>query len=142
MKIRLALASSDPTYRSLRSDESTLVDRARARRRRVPEGTRRPKQPKGPALESEVAKASYGLGYNIAGNVDNQYGKALDSKAFQVGIEDGFAGAKAKVPEDQVLAALNALNDARAEERTANSPKRISQPRRRTSRRTARRTAW
>jgi FKBP-type peptidyl-prolyl cis-trans isomerase FklB len=75
-----------------------------------------PEPAKGPALESGVAKASYGLGYNIAGNVDNQYGKALDAKAFQAGIEDGFAGEKAKVPEDQVLAALNALNDARAEE--------------------------
>lgn len=76
-----------------------------------------PEPIKGPALETEVAKASYGLGYNIAGNVDNQYGKALESKAFLAGIEDGFSGAKAKVPEDQVLAALNALNDARAEER-------------------------
>ena len=76
-----------------------------------------PEPVKGPALETEVAKASYGLGYNIAGNVDNQYGKALDAKAFQTGIEDGFAGAEAKVPEDQVLAALNVLNDARAEER-------------------------
>lgn len=77
-----------------------------------------PVEPTGPALDSEVAKASYGLGYNIAGNVGNQYGKALDSKAFLVGIEDGFAGTKAKVPENDVLAALNALNDARAEERT------------------------
>lgn len=77
-----------------------------------------PEAPKGPSLESEVAKASYGIGYNIAGNVNNQYGSALDSKAFQAGIEDGFSGAKAKVPEEQVLAALNALNDARAEERT------------------------
>ncbi len=76
-----------------------------------------PEPAKGPELETEVAKASYGLGYNIAGNVDNQYGKALDSKAFLAGIEDGFAGAKAKVPENEVLAALNALNDARTEER-------------------------
>ncbi len=76
-----------------------------------------PEAPKGPALESEVAKASYGLGYNIAGNVDNQYGKALDTKAFLAGVEDGFSGTQAKVPEEQVLSALNALNDARAEER-------------------------
>jgi|APFre7841882724_1041349.scaffolds.fasta_scaffold105337_1 FKBP-type peptidyl-prolyl cis-trans isomerase FklB len=73
---------------------------------------------KGPALDTEVAKASYGLGYNIAGNVDNQYGKALDSKAFLVGIEDAFAGTPAKVSEDAVLAALNALNDARTDERS------------------------
>lgn len=77
-----------------------------------------PVQPTGPALDTDVAKASYGLGYNIAGNVSNQYGKALDSKAFLVGIEDGFAGTKTKVAENDVLSALNALNDARAEERT------------------------
>jgi FKBP-type peptidyl-prolyl cis-trans isomerase FklB len=71
----------------------------------------------GPALDTEVAKASYGLGYNIAGNVNNQYGKALDAKAFAAGIEDGFARAEMKVPEDAVLAALNALNDAREKER-------------------------
>jgi FKBP-type peptidyl-prolyl cis-trans isomerase FklB len=76
-----------------------------------------PPQAKGPALETDVAKASYGLGYNIAGNVGNQYGKALDSKAFMSGVEDGFAGTTSKVPEDAVLAALNALNDARGEER-------------------------
>ncbi|MCX7065993.1 MAG: FKBP-type peptidyl-prolyl cis-trans isomerase [Proteobacteria bacterium] len=72
---------------------------------------------KGPVLDTEVAKASYGLGYNIAGNVDNQYGKALDSKAFLAGIEDAFGGTPAKVSEDAVLTALNALNDARTEER-------------------------
>ncbi|HET6471973.1 MAG TPA: FKBP-type peptidyl-prolyl cis-trans isomerase [Pseudomonadales bacterium] len=76
-----------------------------------------PPQAKGPALETDVAKASYGLGYNIAGNVGNQYGKALDSKAFVAGVEDGFAGTSSKVSEEAVLAALNALNDARAEER-------------------------
>jgi len=76
-----------------------------------------PEPPKGPALETDVAKASYGLGYNIAGNVDNQYGKALDTKAFLAGVEDGFAGTKTKVPEEAVLAALNALNDARTAER-------------------------
>ncbi len=77
-----------------------------------------PPQPTGPALDSDVAKASYGLGYNIAGNVGNQYGKSLDSKAFVVGIEDGFAETKSKVPESEVLAALNTLNDKRAEEIT------------------------
>lgn len=70
-----------------------------------------------PALDTEVAKASYGLGYNIAGNVNSQYGKALDAKAFSAGIDDGFARAEMKVPEDAVLASLNALNDAREKER-------------------------
>ncbi len=77
-----------------------------------------PVPPKGPALDTDVAKASYGLGYNIAGNVDNQYGKALDTKAFLSGVEDGFSGAQAKVAEAAVLESLNALNDARTQERS------------------------
>ncbi len=71
----------------------------------------------GPALDTDVAKASYGLGYNIAGNVNNQYGGALDGKAFAAGIEDRFARADMKVPEDVVLASLNALNEASEKER-------------------------
>ena len=72
----------------------------------------------GPALDTDAAKASYGLGYNIAGNVNNQYGNTLDAKAFNAGIEDGFAKAQMKVSEDAVLASLNALNDARDKERS------------------------
>jgi FKBP-type peptidyl-prolyl cis-trans isomerase FklB len=71
----------------------------------------------GPALDTDIAKASYGLGYNVAGNVNNEYGKALDAKAFAAGVDDGFARAEMKVPEDAVLLALNALNDAREKER-------------------------
>lgn len=73
----------------------------------------------GPALDTDVSKASYGLGYKIAGNVNNQYGDALDGKAFSAGIEDAFAKAQMKVPEDAVLAALNALNDAGQKERAS-----------------------
>jgi FKBP-type peptidyl-prolyl cis-trans isomerase FklB len=73
--------------------------------------------PVGPALDTDVAKASYGLGYNIAGNVNNQYGRALDAKAFVAGIEDGFSRTDMKVPEDAVLASLNALNEASEKER-------------------------
>src|SRR5262245_19003785 len=70
-----------------------------------------------PPRDTDIAKASYGLRYNIAGNVNNQYGNTLDAKAFNAGIEDGFAKAQMKVPEDAVLASLNALNDARDKER-------------------------
>jgi FKBP-type peptidyl-prolyl cis-trans isomerase FklB len=71
-----------------------------------------------PALDTDIAKASYGLGYNIAGNVNNQYGNALDPKAFAAGIDDGFAKTPMKVSEDDVLASLNALNDAGDKART------------------------
>jgi FKBP-type peptidyl-prolyl cis-trans isomerase FklB len=65
-----------------------------------------------PKLDSDVAKASYWLGYNIAGNANNQWGGALDAKAFTAGAADRFANAQAKVAEPAALAALNALNDA------------------------------
>ena len=79
-----------------------------------------------PALDSDVAKASYGLGYNIAGNVDNQYGNALDAKAFAAGIADGFAKAPMQVSEDAVLASLNALNDAGATARAELAQKNLA----------------
>lgn len=65
------------------------------------------------ALETDIARASYGLGFNIAGNVKNQYGEALERDAFMAGLGEGFDGAKMRVTEDQVLAGLNALNAAR-----------------------------
>ncbi len=65
------------------------------------------------ALDTDIARASYGLGFNIAGNVKNQYGDALEREAFMVGLGEGFDGAKMRVSEDQVLAGLNALNTAR-----------------------------
>jgi FKBP-type peptidyl-prolyl cis-trans isomerase FklB len=74
---------------------------------------REAEKPPAPALDSDVARASYGLGYNIAGNVRNQYGPALDVAAFRAGLDDRLADAKMRVSEDQVLAGLNALNEAR-----------------------------
>ena len=68
---------------------------------------------KAPPLDTDVARASYGLGYNIAGNIRNQYGPALDVAAFRAGLDDKLADQKMRVSEDQVLAGLNALNEAR-----------------------------
>jgi FKBP-type peptidyl-prolyl cis-trans isomerase FklB len=67
----------------------------------------------GPKLETDVARASYGLGYNVAGNVRNQYGTAIDAAAFRAGVEDRFGDVNMRVSEEQVLAGLNALNEAR-----------------------------
>jgi FKBP-type peptidyl-prolyl cis-trans isomerase FklB len=72
-----------------------------------------PKAPQGPTLDNDVARASYGLGYNIAGNVRNQYGEAVDAAAFRAGIEDRLADVEMRVSEEQVLDGLNALNEAR-----------------------------
>jgi FKBP-type peptidyl-prolyl cis-trans isomerase len=72
-----------------------------------------------PALETDIARASYGLGFNIAGNVHNQYGEAIEREAFQAGLDDGFKGVPMRVTEQQVLAGLNALNAARETTRKA-----------------------
>jgi FKBP-type peptidyl-prolyl cis-trans isomerase FklB len=69
--------------------------------------------PQGPRLDTDVARASYGLGYNIAGNVRNQYGTAIDVAAFRAGLDDRLADVDMRVSEEQVLAGLNALNEAR-----------------------------
>ena len=72
-----------------------------------------PEPEAGPKLDTDVARASYGLGYNVAGNVRNQYGSAIDVAAFEAGIEDRFGDVDMRVSEEQVLAGLNALNEAR-----------------------------
>ncbi len=73
-----------------------------------------PPQADAPAsLDTDIARASYGLGYNIAGNVENQYGEAIDRAAFRMGLDEGFEGAEMRVDESQVLAGITALNAAR-----------------------------
>jgi len=73
------------------------------------------------SLDSDIAKASYGLGYNIAGNVSAQYGEALDADAFSAGLSDGLKGAEARVSEQEVLAGINALNAEREASRQSAS---------------------
>jgi len=72
-----------------------------------------------PALDTDAARASYGLGYNIAANVRTQYGEALDAAAFRAGLDDRFADATMRVSEEQVLAGLSALNSARESARVS-----------------------
>ena len=79
-----------------------------------------------PKLDTDVARASYGLGYNIAGNIRNQYGPALDTAAFRAGLDDKLADQKMRVSEDQVLAGLNALNEARESARQGAAEKNLA----------------
>jgi FKBP-type peptidyl-prolyl cis-trans isomerase len=58
-------------------------------------------------LESTEQRASYGVGYNIGQNLARQQGFKVDSKAFALGLEDALAGAKVRVDEKLVQAALN-----------------------------------
>ena len=58
-------------------------------------------------LETTEQRASYGVGYNIGQNLARQQGFKVDSKAFALGLEDALAGAKVRVDEKLVQAALN-----------------------------------
>ena len=62
-----------------------------------------------PSFQSLDQKASYGIGFNMARNLDHEKIIQLDRPAFMAGIEDGLAGAKTRIPEADLKAAFIAL---------------------------------
>lgn len=66
-------------------------------------------------LEDDAKRASYGVGFNVAGNVTTQFGSFLDLAAFMEGIRDGVAGHTKRVTDAELSAALNAMQSAREE---------------------------
>jgi len=68
-----------------------------------------PSQGGGPvSLESDDAKVSYSIGYQIGGDFERQ-GVPLDDQALLAGIRDAVAGADAKLSEDERRTTLAAL---------------------------------
>ncbi len=71
-------------------------------------------EPQAPAtLEDDAKRASYGVGFNVAGNVGTQFGAFLDDAAFLDGIRDGLAGNSQRVTDAEISAALSAMQSAR-----------------------------
>jgi FKBP-type peptidyl-prolyl cis-trans isomerase FklB len=66
-------------------------------------------------LEDDAKRASYGVGFNVAGNVRTQFGSFLDHPAFLDGIRDGIAGNSRRVTDTEISAALSAMQSAREE---------------------------
>ncbi len=66
-------------------------------------------------LDDDAKRASYGVGFNVAGNVRTQFGSFLDHAAFLDGIRDGVAGNTRRVTDAEMSAALSAMQSARDE---------------------------
>ncbi len=79
-----------------------------------------------PAIQGEVAQASYGMGYMIASNMVEQFAGSLDQEALIAGLNDRFADRERQVSEAQAQSALAALARKQAESMQAKSGDNLS----------------
>ncbi len=78
-----------------------------------------PDEPASDELDGPVAKASYGIGYNVISNILDQFGDEVDEAAFIEGVRDGMAGRELRIDEAEFMAGIQALSEASAASRTA-----------------------
>jgi len=64
-------------------------------------------------LDSADQRVSYGVGYNMGASLARQKALQIDQAALLAGIQDGVAGAKLRLAEQDIQAAFEAV-DARA----------------------------
>ena len=67
-------------------------------------------------LDTDQAKAGYGIGYNLAQNLTAQLGDSIDSAALQQGIADALADLPPRVDQQAAAAAMDAVSQAQTEE--------------------------
>lgn len=72
-----------------------------------------------PDLSSVEARASYGIGYNLAGNIMTQGGLELDTDALNAGIEDAMAEMQPRLSQSELEAAFTTLQERVAAEAEA-----------------------
>ncbi|MFM7121136.1 MAG: FKBP-type peptidyl-prolyl cis-trans isomerase [Gammaproteobacteria bacterium] len=72
-----------------------------------------PAEPAAPALETDAAKAAYGLGFFFSENVRRQFGEDIEVEAFLRGARDQLSGVESAVAEAEIERVLNALAEAR-----------------------------
>lgn len=61
-----------------------------------------------PSLESIDQRVSYGIALSMGGNIARQGGVEIDTAAFLAGLQDGLAGAKPRLSEQEMQAAFQA----------------------------------
>jgi FKBP-type peptidyl-prolyl cis-trans isomerase FklB len=71
------------------------------------------------ALDSDERRASYAVGYTVAGNVDGEFGTFLDHDAFLAGLEDSLAGRSTRLTDEQITAAMTAMRAAGEDRKVA-----------------------
>ncbi|MBA3849674.1 MAG: peptidylprolyl isomerase [Opitutus sp.] len=70
-------------------------------------------------LASTEQRASYGIGYNIGQNLARQPGLKIDQGAFAAGVADALGGAKVRLDEKLIQAALTEVQQKAAAEAEA-----------------------
>ncbi len=70
------------------------------------------------ALDTTIAKVSYGIGLNIATNFREQK-IDIDKKAFEQGLSDGFAGSEAKIDQQVIMEAMQTFQKEQMEKQLA-----------------------
>ena len=72
-------------------------------------------QPESAPLQSEDQKASYAIGQRFGEGMGRDL-KELDIKAFYQGFEDGFNGRESQMSQEEMVAAMNALQARKVKE--------------------------
>ncbi|MDI1335198.1 MAG: FKBP-type peptidyl-prolyl cis-trans isomerase [Lacunisphaera sp.] len=78
------------------------------------------------AIVSVDQKVSYGIGYNMGMSLGRDKTLKLDREAFLAGIEDGQAGSKTRLPEAEIEAAFNAMQQKASAEMAAMGEKHLA----------------
>jgi FKBP-type peptidyl-prolyl cis-trans isomerase len=77
-------------------------------------------------IKSVDQKVSYGIGYNMGMSLGRDKTLKIDRAAFLAGIEDGQAGSKTRVPETEIEAAFNAMQQKASAEMAALGEKQLA----------------
>ena len=77
-------------------------------------------------LKSVDQKVSYGIGYNMGMSLGRDKTLKLDRAAFLAGIEDGQSGSKTRLPETEIEAAFNAMQQKASAEMAALGEKQLA----------------
>ena len=65
------------------------------------------------SVKSEIAKASYSVGYAVGENIERRFSDSIELEAFVQGASDGLSGAEHRVGLTEGQRALSALNEKR-----------------------------
>lgn len=77
-------------------------------------------------IKSVDQKVSYGIGYNMGMSLGRDKTLKLERAAFLAGIEDGQSGSKTRLPETEIEAAFNAMQQKASAEMAALGEKQLA----------------
>ncbi|RLU00693.1 FKBP-type peptidyl-prolyl cis-trans isomerase [Ketobacter sp.] len=79
------------------------------------------------ALQTEDQKASYAIGLKFGEGMGRDLKDELDVKAFYQGFDDGFSGNESKMTQEEMVAAMNALQARKMQEQQAAQSKALEE---------------